>query len=346
MRGDLRSGLFIFIFFFSIGTLICTPSVYPAEYQRGLRAVVEVLGVESESEGSRIVILEDTGYGETGYGISFSARPTSLDFGSVEPDYGLVASDEVTLSCQSNNDNPWELYLQCFDPLSSGIYSMPIENIRWNTTTGDGSGSVTSEGALQTTQSTFYECSPSEWIMSHAISFNLSFTLDIPPNQAAGNYTTTVVVGMVDRYARDRELEYITLSIEILPKLTMEISKDTIEFGDLDPGDKTPTRTITVSCSANNNTPWSVSLEAASELSSGTYVIPSPNFRLKVEESGYGSSVGTNPVTVYRAASDEYVTQSPAQFDMSFYVDVPEAQPKGNYETVLIFTMTEDAERR
>ncbi|MBN1871909.1 MAG: hypothetical protein JW800_04975 [Candidatus Omnitrophica bacterium] len=302
------------------------------EYSQPIGATVTVLGAG------------DPAALETGYGMSFLVSPDSIYFGTVAPDAGSTSSEEVSLSCETNYNHPWELYIRLDDPLNSNTSVIPLGYVRWQAYSDNAAGHLVSDGYIDRVSTVFYTSSIDEYITTQPVDITLYINVNIPENQAAGSYSAAAEVGMRDKMGSATSVNRIQMSLDISPKLTLSLSTSEIDFGDLRAGTTTETKNVTFYCSSNTDTPWSVSIESVSELATSTaYVIPNSNFRWSVNETGYGSIMRTYPVTFYHAGASEYVTSEPVELNMSFYVAIPEKQPSGAYSTTLIVTITEDS---
>lgn len=126
---------------------------------------------------------------------SISASPPSLDFGSVDP--GTTTSPkDLYVACSTNNNNPWSVSLSVLSELTSGTFTIPNEEFNWwGWTPGSGTWHA-GTSYLSTTPFTFYEAGSGEYITSSPVELHLTFNIDVPPNQPAGTYTTTIVLTM------------------------------------------------------------------------------------------------------------------------------------------------------
>ena len=128
---------------------------------------------------------------------SFNVFPTSLDFTSADPGT-TTGIKELTLWCSSNNNSAWSLQLSNLAELTSATFTIPNDNFNW-WGWSEGSGAW-HEGTtnLSTTPFTFYDCGLNEYITVNSVVIHLSFNVDIPGNQAAGSYSSTLVLTMTE----------------------------------------------------------------------------------------------------------------------------------------------------
>jgi hypothetical protein len=128
---------------------------------------------------------------------SMDVFPTSMDFSSVDPGT-TTETRELTLRCSTNNNNPWSLLLSDASELTSGAFTIPNNNFHW---WGWSSGSGTwyaGTATMSTIPFTSYECGMDEYITVAPVEIHLTFNVDVPANQAAGTYTTTLVITMTE----------------------------------------------------------------------------------------------------------------------------------------------------
>jgi len=283
---------------------------------------------------------------------TMSATPLSIDFGSVDPDPdSSTETKTLFISCDTNNNNRWEMSIGLTSPLTSTIFVIPNQNFHWEGESSNGSGRWnTGTGHLDIVPQIFYSSGNNEFVTSSPVEFILRLRVDIPQSQAAGTYSTTMFVKMKDTSTSQEVITPLNVTLKVIPKFTMSASPSSLEFGQISPGQATGAKKLSISCSTNNNNPWSVSIHATSELASGVYTIPNENFYWgEIEtgygETGYGRTMTTTPYTFYRSSIDEYITSSPVGLYLSFNINIPPRQPPGKYMTTLVLTMTEDRVR-
>jgi hypothetical protein len=289
-----------------------------------------------------------------------SVKPISLDFGEVESSAKAIKS--LTISCQTNNNNQWELSIVLQSPLTSGTFIIPNENFRWEKESSIGSGRWNvGRGYVDTTPYTFYSSGNDEYITptGSPINFNLRFYVDVPMSQASGVYSTVMEVKMKDTITNQEVLAYLDVSVNVRARFALSVSSggggsvsggggygrlsvstSSLIFGKVEPGRTTERKELYITCSTNNNNPWSVSIHAISELTSESYTIPNDNFRW-YDSQGVVRSMVTTPYTFYVSSPDEYITTLPVELCLGFEVNVPPTQPPGRYTTTLLLTMTE-----
>ncbi len=279
---------------------------------------------------------------------SMSASQPSLNFGNVNPGPTTTSTREFYVYCESNNNNQWELSIQLLAPLASDNSTIPDENFNWWGWTNNGSGTWDGgSGNLDTVPHTFYTAGSNEWLTSAPVQHTLQFNVDIPQGQAVGIYTASLILKLRDTatFQEIEEIIYVTLGIN--PSFALAINPSSLDFPATLPGVTTGEKTLHLSCSTNNNTPWSLNMKVISELTSGVYTIPNEAFKWNGSSGGSGTFysgagyIGTEPFTFYEAGPDEFVTSAPVEAFLNFYVDVPQNQVAGSYTTTLVFTMTE-----
>lgn len=126
---------------------------------------------------------------------SISASPSSLDFGSVDPGT-TTAPKDLYVACSTNNNNPWSVSISVLSELTSGTFTIPNNEFNWwGWTPGSGSWHA-GTGYFSTTPFTFYDAGSDEYITSSPVELHLTFNIDVPSNQPAGTYATTIVLTM------------------------------------------------------------------------------------------------------------------------------------------------------
>lgn len=277
---------------------------------------------------------------------AIEATPLSIDFGSLEPGPdSITGAKDLSIFCETNNNNPWEVSIALTSPLSSGMFTIPNGSFLWR---GKSSGSGTwhiQAGHLDTTPLTLYSSGNDEFITPSPVELNLQFEVNIPTNQAAGEYSATVLVKMKDTSTNQEIItDPVSITLKVKPRFTMSVSPSSLEFGRVEPGQATESEELYIACSTNNNNPWNVSIHAISELTSEIFTIPNENFRWRYKETGYGTSMDTAPFVFYKCSIDEYITPTPVELYLTFNVNIPPTQPVGRYRTTLVLTMTEAGE--
>lgn len=272
--------------------------------------------------------------------------PTSLDFPAVDP-AATTATKEITLLCSTNNDNPWTLEIYDMAELSSGTFTIPNDNLNW---WGWSAGSGTWHAGMATMSTmpfTFYEGGMNEY-MTSALEVHLSFNVDIPSNQEAGTYTTTIIVKMRDASTLEEIEATLNVSVEVNPRFTMSLSETNLNFGTVNPDVTTETKSLSLFYETNNNNPWEARISVVSPLTSETFTVPNENFNWwgwTTNGSGTWNAgsghVDIIPHTFYYAGPDEAITSSPVEVTLQFNIKVPADQVAGAYATTLVITMTE-----
>lgn len=282
---------------------------------------------------------------------TMSATPLSIDFGSIDPAPSeIITTGEIdlSLSCETNNNNAWELSVWLTSPLTSGTFTIPNENFKWQGISANATGTWNLGGEyLDTIPHTFYSAGNNELITPSPIELGLRLTVDIPLNQAAGTYATTLFVKMKDAETLEEIEISLDVSVEVSPVLIISVEPPGLDFGIVDPGTKTGSEDLTLECSANSNNPWNVRIHVVSELTSGIFTIPNENFYWQSREAEEGqpgheeAAISAIPVIFYNCGPDEYITSSPVELLITFSIDVPPTQRAGTYITTLVMTITE-----
>jgi hypothetical protein len=160
-------------------------------------------------------------------------------------------------------------------------------------------------------------------------------------------FFTFFVAGSVEDVLASQQLENMQATVGVNAVFSISATPPSLDFGSVDPGTTTPAKDLYVTCSTNNNNPWSVSIGVLSELTSGTFTMPNEEFNWWGWTPGGGTwHVGTGYLstaqfTFYEASSDEYITSSPIELHLTFNIDVPSNQPAGTYATTIVLTMSE-----
>lgn len=123
--------------------------------------------------------------------------PASIDFSSVNPGVTTEAKD-LTVWCSTNNNRAWCIMLSDSSELTAGSFTIPNSNFHW---WGWPSGTGTwyeGTASMNTTPSTIYECGLDEYITPAPVELHLTFNVEVPQNQPAGTYTTTLMITMTE----------------------------------------------------------------------------------------------------------------------------------------------------
>ena len=279
-----------------------------------------------------------------------STSSLTLDFGQVDPGPDSVTEmREISVFCETNNNNAWETSISTLSPLTSGIFTIPNENFHWWGWASGGSGTWNAgNGYLETVSHVFYTAGSEDYIISPPLGLTLQFNVAIPAGQAAGVYTTVMAIKMKDTLTLQEEEAIIDVTVEVNSEFNMSASESSIDFATIDPGLTTEAKSLYVFCNTNNNKPWNVNIKLVSELTSGTFTIPNENFHwwgwASNGEGTWDAGAGhltTEPQTFYSAGLGEWITSSPVELTLQFNVDVPQNQVSGSYASTLVLTMTE-----
>ena len=128
---------------------------------------------------------------------TISANPPTLNFGNVDPGITTEAKD-LYVVCITNNNRPWSVSISITSELTSGTFTVPNDNFNWwGWATGSGTWNP-GTGNLSTTPFAFYQAGSQDYITNPNVELHLTFNIDIPQNQAAGTYSTTLVLTMTE----------------------------------------------------------------------------------------------------------------------------------------------------
>lgn len=128
---------------------------------------------------------------------TITVSPPTLNFGNVDPGTTTEAKD-LYVSCVTNNNKPWSVSINIVSELTSGTITIPNDNFNW---WGWASGSGTwnaGTGHMATSPFVFYQAGSNDYITSPNVELHLTFNVAIPQNQAAGTYSTTLVLTMTE----------------------------------------------------------------------------------------------------------------------------------------------------
>ena len=134
---------------------------------------------------------------------TFTLNTHSFDFGNValgDSKFGVPA-DNLKVTCRSDQGSPWTLQVKGGGDLSSGLFSIPLQNLKWFGTYTSGSSSelITEATSLQTVDRTVYRSDASgDNSLSGGTAVYMQFGITIPDTQPEGTYTTSVVVTMTE----------------------------------------------------------------------------------------------------------------------------------------------------
>ncbi|MBL7071629.1 MAG: hypothetical protein ISS26_05620 [Candidatus Omnitrophica bacterium] len=128
---------------------------------------------------------------------TFSVHPPSLDFSSTLPG-NTTETKTLYLSCSTNNNTSWSLNMRVISELTSGTYTIPNEAFKWNGSSQGTGIFYPGTGLVSTTAFTFYDAALEEYVTSAPIELLLNYYVEVPQNQVAGSYTTTVVMTMTE----------------------------------------------------------------------------------------------------------------------------------------------------
>lgn len=124
-----------------------------------------------------------------------TVTPPVITFSGV--DQGSVTGEEtVVVECMTNNNKSWAVAVNCESPLTSGEHIIPNENFLWYATTQGGGTIDEGTGHMDTAPFEFYNAGIDEYITVQPVRIDVTFKVEIPPMQAAGDYTSAVVFTM------------------------------------------------------------------------------------------------------------------------------------------------------
>lgn len=140
----------------------------------------------------------------------------------------------------------------------------------------------------------------------------------------------------------------LTASVTVSSIFNMSISSAMIDFGTVDPGSTTAEKTVTISCTTNNNRPWGLALRAQQPFTFQEREIPAENFNWRIGvQKGSGSPAPAGKMSlastnVYKAGMNDQITRAPVEITLNMSVTVPPGQMAGRYTTVLTLSMAEE----
>lgn len=128
---------------------------------------------------------------------TITVNPSTLNFGNVDPGT-TTENKDMFLSCVTNNNKPWSVSLKITAELTSGAITIPNDNFNWwGSSNGSGTWNA-GTGHMSTTPFVFYQAGGLDYITSPNVELHLTFNIDIPQNQGAGTYSTTLVLTMTE----------------------------------------------------------------------------------------------------------------------------------------------------
>lgn len=280
---------------------------------------------------------------------SVAASGTSLNFGNVNPGPTTTGTNDLFLFCESNNNNDWIVEIYLLSPLTSDGSTIPNEEFNfWGwTTNGSGTWTQPSGNHLDTIPHTFYNAAGADLLTSSPVELTLKFNIDIPAAQPVGVYTTSIIINMRDSVTAQEVEKVIYVTVGVNPSFSISAHPSSLDFSTTDPGTTTETKNLYIACSSNNGIQWHVDMNVIAELTSSTFTIPNSAFKWNGSTSGTGvfypgtGYLSNTPFTFYEAGVGEYVTTSPVELFLNFYVEIPPNQIAGLYTTTLVLTMTE-----
>lgn len=128
---------------------------------------------------------------------TITVNPSILSFGNVDPGTTTEAKD-LYVSCVTNNNKPWSVSMNITSELTAGAITIPNDNFNWWGWSNGGGTWNAGTGNMNTTPFAFYQAGGSDYITAPNVELHLTFNIDIPQNQAAGTYATTLVLTMTE----------------------------------------------------------------------------------------------------------------------------------------------------
>jgi hypothetical protein len=143
-----------------------------------------------------------------------------MNFGNIDQLPASTAIKEFQLHVSNNHNNPWDITIKLLSPLTSGSYTIPNENFKYWGWGGTGTWDL-GPGHLETSPAgPFYTPLPSQLMIDYT-GLTLQFVVEnIPAGQAAGLYTTSILVTMEDRATGEKIEQSVYVSIGIDSSLT------------------------------------------------------------------------------------------------------------------------------
>lgn len=149
---------------------------------------------------SRAIASQDVSNLDASVGVNpvftISANPSILNFGNVDPG-ATTESKDLYVVCATNNNMPWSVSINITSELTSGTATIPNDNFNWWGAAGSGVWNP-GTGNLSAAPFTFYQAGSQDYITNPNVELHLMFNIDIPQNQAAGTYSTTLILTMTE----------------------------------------------------------------------------------------------------------------------------------------------------
>jgi hypothetical protein len=134
--------------------------------------------------------------------------PHLIDFGSVNigDSYYGVPPDNLIITCKSDQGNPWYLQMRAQSDLQMGMYTIPIENMKFF---GTYAGPLTMPNAserffqrqaisLRYTDVLLYRSDSSGDATLSESDIYVQFGITVPQTMPVGYYTTTIIITMTE----------------------------------------------------------------------------------------------------------------------------------------------------
>ena len=123
---------------------------------------------------------------------------TLIDFGKVEP--GSVSPEETFLiNCETNLVMSWKVTMTVNPALSEagGKFKIPNSNFTWKAELIEGQGLAVPSGAMSETPVDLYAYETNNMDTTDPVKLSVSLLVDVPRTQAAGKYSTILLVTML-----------------------------------------------------------------------------------------------------------------------------------------------------
>jgi len=125
----------------------------------------------------------------------------SFDFTRLTPGQSgeMSRAEGVEVAGASSDGNPWYLKVSAEKPLTSGINTIPNENLTWyGSSEGQGQWNGAEENNLADPNTAAYISSAEESDQVKKIVNKFKFMLHVPEDTKAGEYSTTVIFTMTE----------------------------------------------------------------------------------------------------------------------------------------------------
>jgi len=142
----------------------------------------------------------------------------------------------------------------------------------------------------------------------------------------------------------------LTANVEVEGFAMLEVVPDQLSLGRAQPGEPTDPVSLGITCMTNLNEPWSLTLYTKNPFykqPEEDHQIPHSNFNWQLIDSGgelvTEGTMPSEPLVMYTAGMEEYITETPVELALLFSVDIPQGQAKGVYQTTITVSMQPEA---